>query len=216
MHAHGAGVNVGAYVGYAVGIVGVTLTLLQQLRERRRARPVVITTEVQRRRIAEGPKASVSNDSAVAAFNVRYGVNMGGVHIPWTHSKAAVKASRVNVLPPGQREPAQGGAEIFIPDYALFGIGKGRNPDEGRYYWAYYHGSAGDWWYTENPASRSDDFKVKRLWFGALGWRKRKLDRAMREGEKFLAEALADLRRGAGYDATVANEATYAYLPWYW
>ena len=190
--------NIGSDIGYVVGITGVALTLVQHWTERRRARPVVITNEVEKRGIVEGPKVCVSNDSTVPAFNVRYGVNIGGVHVSWKHRPDDAEASRVNVLGPGEREPKVGAHEIVIPDNVLFGV-KG-DPDDGRFYWAYYHGPGGDWWYTTNPASRSENLKIQRLRFGALGWRKRKLDRALDKGERVLHEALVELRAATQND----------------
>ncbi len=122
---------------------------------------------------------------------------MGGVHIPWKHSQEDEKASRVNVLGPTERTPDQGHSEIVIPIGVLFGVGQERDPDEGRFYWAYYHGPGGDWWYTEKPSDRSDDLTIERLRFGALGWRKRKLDRAVKAGENLLNKAFAELVAGA-------------------
>jgi hypothetical protein len=190
-------VNIGTDIGYAVGVGGIALTVVQHWTERRRARPVVITNEVEKRTIKEGPKVTVTNDSTVPAFNVRYGVNMGGIYIPWKHSQNDLEASRWNVLPAGQTEPNVGSREIVIPDKVLFALANDRDPDDSRFYWAYYHGPGGDWWYTTNPASRSENLKIQRLRRGALGWRKRKLDRALKKGEKMLSAAIAELQAGA-------------------
>ena len=114
--------NIGAYIGYAVGVGGIVLTVIQYWTERRRARPVVITNEVENRTIKEGPKVTVTNDSTVPAFNVRYGVNVMGIYVPWKHSQKDREASRLNVLPAGETEPKTGPREIVIPDTVLFGF----------------------------------------------------------------------------------------------
>jgi hypothetical protein len=140
---------------------------------------------------------TVTNDSTIPAFNVRYGVNIRGVYVPWKHSQNDLEASRLNVLSPGETEPKTGAREIVIPDNVLFAVAHNRDPDEGRFYWAYYHGPGGDWWYTANPASRSENLNIQRLRRGAVGWRKRSLERALRKGEKVLSAAIADLQAGA-------------------
>lgn len=198
--------NIGAYIGYAVGVGGIVLTVIQYWTERRRARPVVITNEVENRTIKEGPKVTVTNDSTVPAFNVRYGVNVMGIYVPWKHSQKDRKASRLNVLPAGETEPKTGTREIVIPDTVLFGFALDRDLDEGRFYWAYYHGPGGDWWYTANPASRSENLKIQRLRRGALGWRKRKLDRALKKGETVLSAAIAELEAGAQNESSSADQ----------
>jgi hypothetical protein len=197
--------NIGADIGYAVGVGGIVLTVVQHWTERRRVRPVVITNEVEKRTIKEGPKVTVTNDSTVPAFNVRYGVNIGNIYVPWKHSQNDLEASRLNVLTAGETEPTAGTREIVIPDKVLFAVANDRDPDEGRFYWAYYHAPGGDWWYTTNPASRTENLKIQRLRRGALGWRKRKLDRALKKGEKVLSAAIAELQAGAQGESAEPN-----------
>jgi hypothetical protein len=76
------------------------------------------------------------------------------------------------VLRPGQREP-EGSAlhQVRIDDRVLWDIGTGIDSevDEGRAYWAYYQGPAGDYWYTSNPARRSGELVIRRVRSRRLG-----------------------------------------------
>lgn len=76
------------------------------------------------------------------------------------------------MLCPGQREP-EGSAlhHVRIDDRVLWDIGTGTDNevDEGRSYWAYYQGPAGDYWYTSNPAKRSDELVIRRVRSRRLG-----------------------------------------------
>jgi hypothetical protein len=197
-------------IAYIVGLGGLGLAVLREwmaARERRRARPVVITHEDQKRTLRNGQQVAsvhITNESAVSAFNIRFGIYIRGVPVAWKHSKDDPEPSRLNVLPPNAREPPRGVGtgefEIVIPDAVLWSIGAKRDPDEGRAYWAYYQAPGGDWWHTSNPATRSDDLKITRLRsrrFGVLAWRNRRLDRRLRTGEKVLSTAIKELREGA-------------------
>jgi len=207
-------IDVGPAIGYAVGVGGIVLTIVQSWTERRRSRPVVIANEAEKRGIDTGPTVYITNDSSVVAFNIRYGVNYRGVYIPWKHHERDQEASRVNVLGAKERIPPGGAYEIPIPDLALWSmvkkrwwrpLARQRPVDEGRFYWTYYHGPGGDWWYTKNPASRSEDLEIKRLRFGARGWRKRRLDRAVEKGEQVLRRAVAELHAGGGDEEDAAD-----------
>lgn len=196
---------VGPDIGYAIGAFGVALTVVTQRIERRRARPVVVCHEDQKRHFIEGGRQAASvyltNESAASAFNVRFGIDVRGVHVGWKHSQADPEWSRLNVLRPNEREPSgQGLRDIIIADAVLWSMGADHDPDEGRSYWAYYQSPTGDWWYTSNPTNRSDDLTIKRIRsgrFGALSRQKRQLDHRLREGSKTETEAIGELRKGA-------------------
>ncbi len=143
----------------------------------------------------------LTNESEASAFNIRFGIDVRGVHVAWKHSQADPEPSRLNVLRRNEREPAgQGTRDIVIPDNILWSIPADQDPDEGRSYWAYYQSPAGDWWYTSNPASRSDDLTIKRIRsrrFGALSRQKGNFERSLREGAKTQSEAIRGQREGA-------------------
>jgi hypothetical protein len=187
-----------ADVGIIVGAGGFALAVLREMMaaRERRARPVAVCHEASKRNLQEVATVYVTNESAASAFNIRFGINMGGTHIGWKHSRSDPEPSRLNVLRPGDREPAQGVQEIVIPDAVLWSMSD-RDPDEGRSYWAYYQSPGGDWWLTSNPASRSEDLTIKRIRsrrFGVLSRRKRALDRRLREGAEIEHRAVRELR----------------------
>jgi hypothetical protein len=77
--------SVGSDVGYAVGVAGVVLAITRYWIDQRRARPIVICHEDQKRTLREGrfvAEAHITNESAASAFNIRFGVCAGGVYVP--------------------------------------------------------------------------------------------------------------------------------------
>jgi hypothetical protein len=174
---------------------------LDGARERRRARPVVICHEDQKRDLRGIALIHLTNESAASAFNIRFGINAAGVDIGWRHSQADPEPSRLNVLRPNEREPPdQGTLDLVIPDELALWSGDDPDPDEGRSYWAYYQSPAGDWWYTSNPASRSDDLTIKRIRsrrLGPLSRQNRNFERRIREGVQIQSVAIRELREGA-------------------
>jgi hypothetical protein len=129
--------------------------------------------------------AHITNESAASAFNIRFGIRVGGVYVPWKHSQLDAEPSRINVLRPNERHPEKVPIPIVLPDDLLLEIGRDRDPDEGRSYWAYYQGPAGDWWYTLNPSIPSDDLKITRVRskrLAPVSPRNRQLDKALRLG----------------------------------
>jgi hypothetical protein len=157
-------------LGEIVGTVGILIAAGREwvaARDRRRVRPVVVVHEARGRHFRQDQGLAVlaylTNESAATAFNVRFGVELDGVLIPFKHSDEDENASRLNVVPPGDREPAGDATfEIRLPQ----GLGwsqPGADPDPGRSYWAQYQGPGGEWWTTRNPWRRDGDFEVKRL-----------------------------------------------------
>jgi hypothetical protein len=146
-------------------------------------------------------EAYLTNESSASAFNIRFGIAIGGVPVHWKHNPLDAKPSRINVLRPNQREPAgTNTAYIAMPDQLIWGIGADRDPDEGRSYWTYYQGPAGDWWYTSNPTDRSADLVIERVRsrrFGALSRRHRKLTKTIERGRTVRTEAIRDLNEAA-------------------
>jgi hypothetical protein len=193
-------------VSGVVGVVGLGVAVVREViagRERRRVRPVVVCHEARKRTVRDGRDVAdvyLTNESGASAFNVRFGIEMHGVYVPWKHDQSDAEASRLNVLRPGQREPEDGVREILIPDRILWALGADVDPDDGRSYWAYYQSPAGDWWLTSNPSGRSADLTIKRIRrrrFGTLSRQKRALERHLREGAEVQREAVRELREGA-------------------
>jgi len=209
---HTTKASVASDITFWIGVGGFAVVIVREWvasRERRRARPVVICHEDQKRTFAHRPhedweaRVHLTNESAASAFNVRFGVEMGGVHVPWKHDPANdLDASRVNVLRPGARDP-EGTATyaVVIPDAVtwLIAAGRDRDIDEGRSYWAYYQSPAGDWWYTSNPSERSADLNITRIQrrLGFPSRQKRQLDRSLREGREVRSAAIGELRERA-------------------
>lgn len=81
-------------IGVGLATIGVfCMAALTDWIEQRRVRPVVICNEQEKRHSGwEGERgfwvASVylTNESSSSAFNVRFGINMAGRHMPWKHS----------------------------------------------------------------------------------------------------------------------------------
>jgi hypothetical protein len=197
--------DIGSSVGFIVGAAGLAVAIVREMiaaRERRRARPVVVAHEVRRRHFRDGmgggqaATVRLTNESSASAFNVRFGLEMKNVVVPWKHDLSDMDASRVNVIGPGATYPSQGELEIVIPDQVIWGL-RGGDPDPGRAYWAYYQDARGDWWRTRNPWRRSADLTVKRVRsrrFNAWSRRNRRLDQAFRLGGARVHQAIAELR----------------------
>jgi hypothetical protein len=203
--------SVGQEIGYAIGAAGVVLAYVTHRIEGRRARPVVVCHEDQKRDLHGVALVHLTNESAASAFNIRFGITMEGVHIGWKHSESDPDLSRLNVLRPGDREPPPSESHrIVIPEEVAIWSRTDRDPDEGRSYWAYYQSPGGDWWYTSNPVDRSADLMVKRIRsgrFGPLSGHRRKLDRRLREGAKVRSAMLRELREGMTPDPPARNDA---------
>jgi hypothetical protein len=130
--------SVGSDVGYAVGIAGVVLATTRYWIDQRRALPIVICHEDQKRRLREGrfvAEAHITNEIAASAFNIRFGVRVGGVYAPWTHSHEDDESGRINVLRPNERHPEKVPVGIVIPDDVVMEVARDGDPDDGRLYW---------------------------------------------------------------------------------
>lgn len=208
---HGSPVSAGAVIAIGVGvatIAGFGLSALAYWITQRRVRPIVICHEQRKRHIREEAATAywaasvyLKNVSTTSAFNVRFGIDMDGRYAAWKHHRGDEKASRLNVLIPNERHPEGNGLmDVFIDERMLWDIsdalgGEG-DVDDGRIYWAYYQGPAGDWWYTSNPSDRTDDFTIKRVRsrrVGAVSRGNRKLVKSIERGAAIRAKAISDL-----------------------
>jgi hypothetical protein len=208
----GSTVSVGAViaiVGGAVAVAGFVVSALTYWITQRRVRPIVICHEQRKRHIQwehPGPgsaafwaaSAFLTNESASSAFNVRFGVDMNGNHIPWKHGSQDKEPSRVNVLRPSERHPDKDAVlDVRIDDRMLWDIGGASegDADEGRKYWAYYQGPAGDWWYTANPHTRSDDLQIRRVRsrrFGPISRGNRRLVKSIERGAQIRSQSISE------------------------
>jgi hypothetical protein len=185
------GLSLASIISYAVGVAGIAGFLVAITRywiDQRRARPIVLCHEDQKRTIRDGrfeADAHITNESASSAFNIRFGLVVGDRYVGWKHNLEAAEPSRVNVLRPAERHPERAPQPIVIPDETVLAVGSDRDPGEDLSYWAYYQGPAGDWWYTLNPSVPSADLTIKRVRskrFAPISPRNRRLDRALRLG----------------------------------
>lgn len=130
---------------------------------------------------------------------------MTGRHVSWKHDREDEKASRLNVLRPNRRHPDEDGViDLFIDDRMLWDIsqalGGDGDVDDGRIYWAYYQGPAGDWWYTSNPSDRTADFTIKRVRsrrFRPISRGNRELVKSIDRRAAIRTQAIRDLNEAA-------------------
>jgi hypothetical protein len=193
-------------IAIAIAVASFVVSALAYWIEQRRVRPIVICNEHRKRHIEDKATRSfwvasvyLTNESSSSAFNVRFGIDMAGNHMAWKHSPDDDDPSRLNVLRPNHREP-DGNAlpEVQIDDRVLWhmGVGSETDVDEGRTYWAYYQGPAGDWWYTSNPSNRSDDLVIRRVRsrrFGPVSRGNRKLLNSIERGLEIRTQSIRDL-----------------------
>ena len=204
--------------GYGVGVVsfiGVAITSLRYRIDQRKARPVVICHEAQKRgMLSKGSrglwaaKVYLTNESQASAFNIRFGIDIDGNHVHWKHDPDDADASRLNVLRPNERYPDTAAIDLTIPDQLLWAI-EG-DPDERRSYWAHYQGPAGDWWFTSNPTGRSENLVIERigsLRWGAVSRRQRKLSGTLSRGAAIRTEAIRSLNEAAEENRAAPSEA---------
>jgi hypothetical protein len=203
---------VAAVIAITIAVASFVVSALTYWIEQRRVRPIVICHEDRRRHIADRATRSfwvasvhLTNESSTSAFNIRFGVDMAGNHMAWKHSPDDNEASRLNVLRPNEREP-EGDvvSPVYIDDRVTWAIsealgGEG-DVDDGRKYWAYYQGPAGDWWYTSNPFNRSDDLDIRRVRsrrFGPVSRGNKQLLSSIERGLAIRTQSIRDLNAAA-------------------
>lgn len=103
----------------------------------------------------------MTNEGTGAAFNVRFGVELHGVRIPYKHDPNDPYASVYPIVKPGQRLPNSSGWPLqFDRLYLLSTIA---NPDDSSIFWARYENAQGKLWETRNPGNRSGRLGIKRV-----------------------------------------------------
>lgn len=195
-----------ALVGAAIALSGVLVAgfnaWMAAVNERKRAQPIVIAHEEHGRTFSNDPGhfavgGYVTNEASGHAFNVRFGVEMGGVRYPQKHAVDDPDSGNVHrVLRPGERRPTGGSWPILIPQLSLL-VAKG-DPDPGRVYWARYENARNQTWETRNPWDRSASLDIRRVrWVRFNEWREqRRRTKAVEQGAEWERKALAELRAG--------------------
>lgn len=196
-----------ALVGAAIALAGVLVAVLNvwlaASNERKRAQPIVIAHEEHGRTFSDDSGhfavgGYVTNEASGHAFNVRFGVEMGGVRYPQKHAVEDPDSGNVHrVLRPGERRPTGGSWPILIPVLSLLG-GDGGDPDPGRVYWARYENARSQTWETRNPWDRSARLDIRRVrWVRLREWREQQArQKAGERGAEWERKALAELRAG--------------------
>jgi len=146
-----AGLNTTQTISVAVGGVvapGVIVAIFNvwstYLHERRHTQPVVIAHERHGRQFSDNPSCLavggyITHDGSGPAFNVRFGVEFGGVRYPqkqFPHDPDSRNVERV--LPVNQRRPGQNASPdswpILIPQQSLLGTTGSDELDDSRVY----------------------------------------------------------------------------------
>jgi hypothetical protein len=181
--------------------MGLTDAIFGRWLSRGERRPVVLTHEARGHHFRSGGGtaylAYITNDGTTPAHNVRFGVEIDGVRIPYRFGDDD-DASRINVVRPGERVPPSDAWEIVIPDDFLFAS---EESDGGRIYWCNYRSPGGWWWETRNPWARSANFTIhsRSLVRRPRAWRERRaLARSLRDGREKLRSAHDELASATG------------------
>jgi hypothetical protein len=164
-------IAVGTLLLVLVTALGVWSSLVS---ERRRTQPIVIAHAAGERRFAERGEiggtvldAYLTNEGGGTAFNVRFGVEYGGVRFPWKFAEADPDSgSRQRIVRAGERMPAAGSNFAIPVPWAAAMLGAGF--DETRVYWCRYENAFGRVWETRNPWQRAEDLDIRRVRFVRL------------------------------------------------
>jgi hypothetical protein len=166
---------------------------------RRESVPLVLANEVQAPTFfTDSPsgwaaEAYVENRGSIEAMNVTFGVEFFGVHHAYRLTRDE-RASRLNVVRPGERAPASGAYRIPIESLAVYG---GEGDADDRVYWCRYQAPSRDWWETLNPAQRDGRMIVRRLRRPEAAEDRDVLERAeaMKRGEGMSNDMAAEMRK---------------------
>jgi len=200
-------IAVGAVVALGV-LVSIVNVWRSAVNERRRAQPIVIAHETHGRQFADGNDgyfavgAYVTSEGGGPAFNVRVGVEFGGVRYPHKLSTSDPDSGYVErVLRSGQRKPPDERDElpIFIPQTSLLGLRGGSEQDDTRVYWSRYENVVGQTWETRNPWQGSARLRIHRVRARRLRewWEQRKRVKAGASGAEWEAKAFEMFRQAA-------------------
>jgi hypothetical protein len=186
-----------AVLAFVLSAWQLRLAILNQLRS---AQPVVIVHESSREIDADGYmefRVHLENRGAHSAFNVRFGVELGGTRYAYG-GDAASRGARQSV---GPGELLPGPQQVFRlrASWAPYALARVEGIDSKPVFWARYENPFGEVWETRNPADPYGDLKIKRL----RRWQARRQERREHEqrradeaeAEERLAADLAQMRR---------------------
>ncbi len=178
--------------------------MLDAKTERERTQPIVIAHEMSARHFSTGSLDTgwevdvyLTSDGERPAFNVTFGVEYGGVRIPFMMKTEDVKANRQRVIRPGDRLPDSGSWTLRIDSLTMYGIAGKKDLDSNCIYWCQYENSAGKTYETRNPGERTGDLDIQRVrWIkrvpARVWYETFKRQRARRRGEEMEKEIKAD------------------------
>src|ERR1017187_8350248 len=159
------GIIAGVVVGTGTILFAAVNAWLSIRNERKGTQPIVIAHQDDPSRSLEQSKRSafdmyMTNEGTGAAFNVRFGVELHGVRIPYKHDPDDPFASVYRIVKPGQRLPDSSWSLQFDRLYLLSKIA---DPDVSSMFWARYENAQGKLWKTRNPGNRSGRLGIKRV-----------------------------------------------------
>jgi len=116
--------------------------------------------------------AHISNESGPAAFNVRFGVEYGGVRFPYKVDIDDPDAGNIQrVVQPGSRLPGDPAESfpVLISSQDLWHTAAVRERlddtlDDTAIYWCRYENALGHTWEIRNPGDRSAKLDIRRVW----------------------------------------------------
>lgn len=180
------------------------------INERRRTQPIVMANDAHPRTFAPSSSQAVwvvdaylTSEGGGPAFNVRFGVEFGGVRFPYRFEVDDPDSGNVQrVLKSSERRPEAGSWPILIDSLSMVGSAAEAegDVDAKRIYWARYENAQKHTWETRNPADRSAKLDIRRIRWGTLWfreWRERRArTTAGRHDTEWVRKALDELRAG--------------------
>jgi len=193
---------IGATIAALAVLVGFGSLVVALINERRRTQPIVISHGSHDRRFSSDDKgwivgAYATNEGAGPAFNVRFGVELGGVRYPFRMSVDDPEPGNIQrVIRPTERRPIEGPWWVVIDSLKMWSSTRkeGPNLDANTIYWARYENARGHTWETHNPSDRSSRLKIRRVRFRRL--RERREQRVREQARKNGVEWEQEIIRG--------------------
>jgi hypothetical protein len=140
--------------------------VLMKQSERKRTQPIVVAYERSAPEFEDGNvvfAASLANEGAGPAFNVRLGLRFGATEQPYTPRAAGPQGPGdvPRALGPGRTLPDGGGTyRLVVP---IAGIPELERQLAGRVYWCRYENAFGDSWQTENAWQPEEELHIRAI-----------------------------------------------------
>jgi hypothetical protein len=206
------GIIAGVVVGVGTLVFAAVNAGLSVSNERKRTQPVVMAHQEGHRRFVEHSKhhavdTYITNEGTGTAFNVRFGVELHGVRLPYKHDPGDDPAGTVyRVLRAENRLPPNGSWPLEIEPLVL--LSKIADADITRVFWARYENAQGKLWETRNPGDRSARLDIKRVRALRLQewWEERQRRKAMKRGTENEQAAVAGLQAEQPQDTPGAQQ----------